>query len=288
MDWKAIAELLADRTPPTIVVDRALHVLMLDERLALLLDLDRPSTLGACLEAVSCLAPLRPFAVGALESAAVRGECTIETPGGRHIDLVVEAGRAGTGAAAAAMLVVPSAVERSRSHGNAPDVAAFEYEIHETLAPFGHLRRLAIDDEVRHYWLADAPRCHEVLHGCSTPCADCPALRLHQPFPVTVRDRRPRPYEMLHAERRAGQIRISVGRVHEEDLAMVHRSRLNEAIESGWLSAFERAVVSRIGESAVATAAALGTSPAHIRQRQAEALRKLGVSGRADVLCLLL
>ncbi|MBN9166399.1 MAG: hypothetical protein BGO98_13000 [Myxococcales bacterium 68-20] len=288
MDWKAIAELLADRTPPTIVIDRALHVLMLDERLALLLGLDRPDTLGARLETVSGMAPLRPFAVGALESAVVGGECTVVTPGGRHVDLTVEAVRAGTGAEAAAMLVVPSAVERSRGHRNAPDVVAFEYEIHESLMPFGHLRRLAVDDEVRHYWLADAPRCHEVLHGCSTPCADCPALRLHQPFPVTVRDRRPAPYELLHAERRAGRVRISVGRVREEDLAMVHRSRLSEAIETARLSAFERAALSHLGESAVATAAALGTSPAHIRQHQAEALRKLGASGRADVLCLLL
>lgn len=288
MDWKTITELLADRGPPTIVLDRALHVLMLDERLALLLELDRAETLGARLDTTSCIAPLRGFAVGALESPAVRGECTVVTSGGRHVDLTVEAVRAGTGAEAAAMLVVPSAIERARTRQDASEVVAFEYEIHESLAPFGRLRRLAMGDEVRHYWLGDAPRCHEVLHGCSTPCADCPALRLHQPFPVTVRDRRPRLYELLHAERRVGQVRISVGRVHEAELAMVHRSRLSEAIESARLSAFERAVVSHIGESAIATAAALGTSPARIRQHQAEALRKLGASGRADVLCLLL
>ncbi|MBX3261289.1 MAG: hypothetical protein KIS83_21465 [Rubrivivax sp.] len=287
MDWKAVAELLVERGAPIIVVDRALRVEMIDERLTQLLELDRGAILGAPIDDGSRIEPLRALAARARDGP-VTASCTIVTSRGDRVELQVEATHAGSGRTAATMLVVVAAVVRAPPSVE-PRPSAFEYEIGAALSPFGRLRRLALGHETRHYWFGDAPRCHEVLHSCPTPCADCPALRVRHPFPVTVRDRRPGRYEVLRAEGSAeGTVRVDVRLVPRDHVVTVHRARLNRAMAAARLSPYERAVLVALGESAVSIAAAHGTSPGHVRRHQVAALRRLGASGRADLLCLLL
>ncbi|MBX3232616.1 MAG: hypothetical protein KIT84_16695 [Labilithrix sp.] len=278
MDWKALAELLAARCAPALVIDRTLQVRLFDERLAALLELEP----GAELLEGSRMDPLWELARRALEGILGRDTiCTIVMPDGvGRVELTLRGALIDSGA----VLVVCAAVEQKRA---AEDSPAIEYEIEIDPATFGHLRRLTIGAEVRHYFLSGGPRCHEVLHHCSVPCADCPLLA-REPRATTVRERAPELYEVLEAERLSeDHVRLSVQRVRAEDAATANRGLLEEAALGARLSALDRAVLAGFEQPVAAAAATLGTSPAHVRRRRVAVLRRLGRTGRAALLRLL-
>lgn len=290
MDWEAVATLLEAQSGPAAVLDRDQSVWLLDARLAQLLGVGTDDTGTARLVGVREADALFELVAEAFGGAPKRGECSLVTALGQHVDLVVDVVRVGAGKHASVVVVVHSAFVRAATTtpGNS---TLLEYEIVSSPTSFGRLVRLTTYDGVRHYWGNAQPRCHEIIHGCSLPCADCPVLRPIAPRKVTVRPPRNDggPYEVLDVHPSGPRLQVGVRRIEERDMNAIYASKLRAAKSAALLTGDERAVfdhlVARNSPSAITSA--LGISLRRMRQVQASILRKLDPSSRADLMRLL-
>lgn len=291
MDWEAVATLLEAQSGPAAVLDRDQSVWLLDARLAQLLGVgvDDPGT--ARLVGLREADALFELVAEAFGGASRRGECSLVTALGQNVDLVVEAVRVGAGEHASVVVVVHSAFVHAATTTKPGNATPLEYEIGSSPTSFGRLVRLTTHDGVRHYWGNAQPRCHEIIHDCSTPCGDCPVLRPIVPQKVTVRPPRHDggPYEVLDVHPNGPRLQVGVRRIEEGDMNAIYASKLRAAKSAALLTGDERAVfdhlVARNSPSAITSA--LGISLRRMRQVQASILRKLDPSSRADLMRLL-
>lgn len=138
-------------------------------------------------------------------------------------------------------------------------------------------------------------RCHEVLHGRSSPCERCPLRHGADPeLPLVVRAR-PEPqqqeYEVVSAVGIGNDsARVSVRCVAPTAFAAILHAKLAELAERGKLSERERDVLRHLveGSPIEETAKALSISPRTVKFHQANLLAKLGADSRSDLMRLVL
>lgn len=277
MDWKAIACHLAQGHPPNLLLDRSLRVHAIDERLAKILCIDSTFEGGLALEEIPELAPLDQVVVDAFTRAPpIRGTCSVTSRTGANVELSVQATRIDEGDKAIVHLSVHSAVVRANrpTHHSATPIR-FLYEIRDDLTDFGRLHQVAIDGDVAHYWQADGPRCHELLHACSTPCTDCPVLPRYDRAPTTVRhDDSGHLYEIVRSEPSRERIRLIVHRVGRTDLTAIKQAWIVAAFRHARLTPTEADALANRGEGVA-------------RRELAQALQKLRARGLAKLFWLL-
>lgn len=291
IDWEAVATLVEQLGAPSAVLDRELVVMLLDPRLAQLMGIGDLDVRSARLADVCGADALCELVAGALLGEPQRGLCRIVTARGRSVELVVEALRVGADDHASVIVAVKSAFEHVAADADRRNLRPIEYEIGASLTSFGRLARLATCDGVHHYWAKDGPRCHEVIHASSSPCADCPALRRGSSGFSTVRAPRREggPYEVLDVRASGPRVQVAVRRVDEREVVAIYLARLRATKSVAGLTDSERAVFEQLvaGRSPSAITAQLGISLRRVRRHQAAILRKLDLGTRGDLIRLL-
>jgi DNA-binding CsgD family transcriptional regulator len=138
-------------------------------------------------------------------------------------------------------------------------------------------------------------RCHEVLHGRSSPCERCPIRHgADSGVRLVVRaraEREQQEYEVVSAVGIGNDAAcVSVRRVDPNAFAAILHAKLAELAERGKLSERERDVLRHLveGSPIEETAKALSISPRTVKFHQANLLAKLGADSRSDLMRLVL
>lgn len=170
----------------------------------------------------------------------------------------------------------------------------FDYEIDATVCDFGLLMRICRIGSIPQDVSAKQGRCFEVLHGRSTPCLDCPGLRVAEAWPRTTVRRsteKLKSFEIVTAEIiDTRSIRLSTRVISDGALASIHDAKILELAERAKLTDREREVLTYLfmGRSLEDMSTILRISVRTVKFHQANVLEKLGADSRVDLVRLLL
>jgi DNA-binding CsgD family transcriptional regulator len=268
MDWESLVGALAERGPPSVVLDRQRRVVLASEIIRRLVGWD-----------------------GLGHEVSPEKRMALATPDGRTVTLHTEFMTVGEGSDLATIIVVRAAFD-ALPRPEARDLVA--YEVRSLITRFGALVRVETATGTWHYWGDDAPRCYSLLHGRPGPCADCPIFRPSgRAWPRTAVRRRgggSGAYEVLLADASSDPARFVLHTATVEELRRVQELQLGEVARCAHLSARERDLLERVsrGVPAHQVARDLGVSLRRVRAWEASLLNKMGVPSRAALLRLML
>jgi DNA-binding CsgD family transcriptional regulator len=232
-----------------------------------------------------------------LRGALREHEATLQTKTGDALAVQFELSLVGHGNEQALLVqasrVLPLTGFRA---GNLPEDV--DYAISLAGGEFGKLAHLSTNGRTL-AMLEPERRCYNALYGRTTPCEDCPLQRSQEgsgPW-RTFRARsavsgeeRVTHFEVVTAERVHDGIAWMHLRVLGEDvLRNIYDLKLVALAQRHGLTSREQEVLKYLvmGHSLAAIARSLGVAPRTIKYHQANALEKLGVKSRADLMRLL-
>ena len=170
--------------------------------------------------------------------------------------------------------------------------AELTYDVSLSPATFGLLRHRP---EAGHQAFDEpAPRCHELFHGSSQPCADCPLLAPEDaPWPRAAGRKAAgsRQYRLVRAERSGGEwARVTVNLLPEASVSALLKAKVEALADQASLTDRERSVLAALllGGSLGEIAKSLGITARTVKFHQQNLLGKLGADSRADLLRLVL
>lgn len=136
-------------------------------------------------------------------------------------------------------------------------------------------------------------RCHEVLHGRSTPCEGCPLLQRTAASGESVMAYTSSPHDyVLTTSTPLGDdgARVSVRRLSLASFSAMVQARLDELAARARLSARERSIFGFLmdGRAVDEIATELDIKPRTVKFHQANVLQKLGADSRTDLMRLVL
>ncbi len=268
-DWSAIANALAERNPRAVVVlDARGRVQLLNSAMESLLGWPRYEALGLALGRIGIgphdKAWARRWLGDVLRGSLRDGEIEATTRGGQRVRLSVEVSLVGAGEGINVMVVVRHAEPVSDDTVGSP--VWIDLEINREARQFGVIT--AFKSGGPEIAGAVGRRCYEVLHGGTEPCSECPVLQNGDaPWP-----------------------RTSVSRDGNGDAVYLVRWRIDEVAESFALTTRERAVISEVvlGRSSDEIAQSFGIAKRTVKFHQANAIAKLGIHARSELMDLVL
>jgi PAS domain S-box-containing protein len=294
-DWTSIASALAERHPkPVVVVDGRGRVQLLNSAMENLLGWPRYEAVGLALARIGLGTQGKAWARRWLADV-LRGsihECDLEAVNraGEHLKLAVEVALVGAGGGVNGMLVVRSA-EPQAGDLRGPNKWV-ELDVSRERHNAGTI--LAVRSSGSGLVGAIGRRCFEVLHGRTEACSRCPALddpSVPWPRTLVVRERDEQGFYVVTAEA-LGEAQARLTRVHLPDatLRQVVTWRVNELAELHELTARERSVVGEVvlGRSSDDIGKTLSIAKRTVKFHQANALAKLGLRTRAELMELVL
>jgi PAS domain S-box-containing protein len=302
MDWAAISRVLAEQIEqPLAIVDGSSAIRLINRAMEQVLGSTRVEVEGCAWTEVFkrpsySTHELDWIALG-LRGALREHEATLETKTGDALSVQFELALVGHGAEQALLVqasrVLPLTGVRA---GNLPEDV--DYAISLAGGDFGKLAHLSANGRALAMLEPDR-RCYTALYGRTTPCEDCPLLRSHDgagPWrtfrarsttdtetPVTH-------FEVVTAERvHEGIAWLHLRVLGEDVLRNIYDLKLQALAQRHGLTSREQEVLKYLvmGHSLAAIARSLGVAPRTIKYHQANALEKLGVKSRADLMRLL-
>jgi DNA-binding CsgD family transcriptional regulator len=232
-----------------------------------------------------------------LRGALREHEATLETKTGDALAVQFDLALVGHGAEQALLVqanrVLPLTGFRA---GNLPEDV--DYAISLTGGDFGKLAHLSSNGRAL-AMLEPERRCYSVLYGRTAPCEDCPLQRSHEaPGPwrafrarnTTNAEGTVTHFEVVTAERvHEGIAWLHLRVLGEDVLRNIYDLKLQALAQRHGLTSREQEVLKYLvmGHSLAAIARSLGVAPRTIKYHQANALEKLGVKSRADLMRLL-
>lgn len=302
MDWAAISRVLAEQVDqPLAIVDGSSSIRLINRAMEQVLGASRTEVEGSRWSSVFKQAQNGAsehdwIALG-LRGALREHEATLQTKTGDALAVQFDLALVGHGGEQALLVqanrVLPLTGFRA---GNLPEDV--DYAISLAGGEFGKLAHLSTNGRTL-AMLEPERRCYNALYGRTTPCEDCPLQRSQEgsgPW-RTFRARsavngeeRVTHFEVVTAERVHDGIAWMHLRVLGEDvLRNIYDLKLVALAQRHGLTSREQEVLKYLvmGHSLAAIARSLGVAPRTIKYHQANALEKLGVKSRADLMRLL-
>jgi PAS domain S-box-containing protein len=305
MDWAAISRVLAEQIEqPLAIVDGSSAIRLINRAMEQVLGSSRVEVEGSAWTEVFRSAKrstdeLDWIALG-LRGALREYEATLETKTGDALAVQFELALVGHGTEQALLVqatrVLPLTGFRA---GNLPEDV--DYAISLAGGEFGKLAHLSTNGRTLAMLEPDR-RCYNALYGRTAPCEDCPLLRSHDgPGPwrtfrarstagTTSTDDAVTHFEVVTAERvHEGIAWLHLRVLGEDVLRNIYDLKLQALAQRHGLTSREQEVLKYLvmGHSLAAIARSLGVAPRTIKYHQANALEKLGVKSRADLMRLL-
>lgn len=295
LDWGLVARHVAEYVDkPVLLLDRSGDVLMSNAAMDTALGWNQSEVAGRSWLELCIPQDLqlraRKWLTSAQRGLVDRGECEVVTTDGRRLRMVFVVSVIGHGRGRCLLMLATSS-----SPVHAQDLRPgqdHDYEINSSPSHFGELLRLLqvggivpAADQAQH--------CYEILHGRTSPCADCPVLLdARIPWPrTTVRKSPLRPdlLEIVTANSiDAFSARVSVRGITKAALDAIHEAKISELAARARLSPRERSVLLYLvtGRSLREIAEILQISPRTVKFHQARLLEKVGAESRNDLVRL--
>ena len=294
-DWSSIATALAERNPRAVVVlDARGRVQLLNSAMESLLGWPRYEAIGLALGRVGIGPPdkawSRRWLTDVLRGGMRDGEIEATTRSGQRVRLSVEVSLVGAGEGVNVMVVVRHAEPVADDAAGSP--VWLDIEILRDQRQFGVIT--AFKSGGPEIGGAVGRRCYEVLHGAHEPCGTCPLLKEGDvPWPRTAvsRDGSAHAVYLVRAEAPSEtHARLSAVRLELQALEHLVRWRIDEVADSFQLTTRERAVISEVvlGRSSDEIASSFGIAKRTVKFHQANAIAKLGIHARSELMDLVL
>jgi PAS domain S-box-containing protein len=294
-DWSSIATALAERSPRAVaVLDARGRVQLLNSAMESLLGWPRYEAIGLALSRIGVgphdKAWARRWLADVLRGSTSNGEIEATTRGGQRVRLAVEVSLVGSGDGVNVMVVVRHAEPVSDDAARSP--VWLDLEIMRDTRQFGVIT--AFKSGGPEIAGAVGRRCYEVLHGGSEPCSECPVLAGGDaPWPRTAvsRDGTGDAVYLVRAEAPSDtHARLTAVRLELQALQHLVRWRIDEVAESFQLTGRERSVISEVvlGRSSDEIAQSFGIAKRTVKFHQANAIAKLGIHARSELMDLVL
>jgi PAS domain S-box-containing protein len=302
MDWAAISRVLAEQVEqPLAIVDGSRAIRLINRAMEQVLGSSRAEVEGTAwadvFKAANSGASEIDWITLGLHGALREHEATLETKTGDALSVQFELALVGHGAEQALLVqasrVLPLTGFRS---GTLPEDV--DYAISLTGGDFGKLAHLSTNGRSLALLEPDR-RCYSALYGRTSPCEDCPLQRSHEgtgPWrtfrarSTTSAEGATTHFEVVTAERvHEGIAWLHLRVLGEDVLRNIYDLKLQALAQRHGLTSREQEVLKYLvmGHSLAAIARSLGVAPRTIKYHQANALEKLGVKSRADLMRLL-
>lgn len=294
-DWSSIATALAERNSrPVVVLDARGRVQLLNSAMEALLGWPRYEALGLALGRIGIgphdKAWARRWLGDVLRGSLRDGDLEATTRGGQRVRLSVEVSLVGAGEGINVMMVVRHTEPLTDDTVGSP--VWIDLEINREARQFGVIT--AFKSGGPEIAGAVGRRCYEVLHGGTEPCSECPVLQNGDtPWPRTSvsRDGDGDAVYLVRAEAPSEtHARLTAVRLELQALQHLVRWRIDEVAESFALTTRERAVISEVvlGRSSDEIAQSFGIAKRTVKFHQANAIAKLGIHARSELMDLVL
>jgi PAS domain S-box-containing protein len=294
-DWSSIATALAERNPRAVVVlDAHGRVQLLNSAMESLLGWPRFEAVGLALGRIGIgphdKASSRRWLGDVLRGATRDSDIEATTRSGQRVRLSVEVSLVGAGDGVNVMVVVRHAEPVAGDTTGSP--VWVDVEILRDARQFGIIT--AFKSGGPEISGAVGRRCYELMHSRTEPCQHCPVLQNGDvPWPRTSvsRDGTGQAVYLVRAEAPTEtHARLSAVRLDLQSLQHLVRWRIDEVASSFQLTSRERAVISEVvlGRSSDEIAHSFGIAKRTVKFHQANAIAKLGIHARSELMDLVL